>query len=300
MIDGPAKHATGGGRASSSAAAAAVDRRSSGHRSASFAATNGSRGGGNASGGGGADGGGSHRQPVRTSAGGLKEEGPDAQPQLRQQEDSRAASSRRPTATPPLPTSRMSHSPRFQAGPLRALSPLALFGRIVGSRLPSRSKSSTPRHGQNDRRRSSSISLAGQHDRREEEGTRHNREAMAGAVVGTSSDLSSRKDDTKSKDAGDHYVRDGVEFSHDVASAATAWLASFERRFMPCLVAEAGATATAKGAGVEGARRAAAASTAASNPAGLAGSRGRAEGPEGTKDGVLPAAIARVLHEVNE
>lgn len=310
-ISAPAKQATGGGRASPSAAA--VDRRSRGDRSANPAATNGSRDD-NASGGGCAGGGGSHARAVRNSARGSREEGPDAHTQIWRQ-DSRAASPHGTTETPLSPTSMVSDSPRrqggFVRGPLSALSPLSLLSRIGRSRSRSRSRPPSPRNGQNDTCQSSAnIKPAGRNGRRDKEEPGNTRE-VAGGVVGiirstgrlftldegrgASSRTPAGIGNTRSNGEGDtlaehlqtdDHARDGAEFSHDVASAATEWLASFEPRFMPCLVAEAGARAN--GAGREGAwRTAVAASTMA------------ASGPE-TKDGMLPAAISRVLHEVSE
>lgn len=306
VISGPAKQATGGGRASSSVAT--VDGRSRGDRSANLAPENGRRDV-NPSGGGCTDGGGdSHGRANRTWPGGSKGERSDAQPQLRQQ-DSEAASPRRTTRTPPSPASITSDSPRQPGGPLRALSPLALFGRIERSRSQSpRWRSPTSRNDQTNKHQGINIKTAGQQGRRETAETGRNREvAPGGVVVGTSrsTDASppgggSGSNETPRIDynggalteliqADDDHLRDGAEFSHDVASAATAWLASFEQRFMPCLVAEAGARA--REAGVEGARKAAV-------DGNLAGSSCRAQGPE-AKDGMLPQAISRVLHEVN-
>lgn len=264
----------------------------------------------------------SHGRAIRTSANGIKEEAQDAQLQLHLQ-GSRAASPVGKTTTPPSPTLIISDSPRPPGGPLRALSPLALLDRIERSRSRSRSrpKSSASNHDRNDKRQSVDTGRTGRRGKGE---TGDNSEGVVHVVVKTSrsrgaltpdggSDGQSGgrqapmgKDDTKSNDKGctptehvhsDGHSRDGTEFSHDVASSATAWLASFEQRFMPCFVAEVGARA--KGAGVDGSRRAAAVSTTAASPGDCAGSNGRVGGPE-TKDGVLPAAISRVLHEVRE
>eukprot|EP00903_Cladosiphon_okamuranus_P005625 g5593.t1 len=306
VISGPAKQATGGGRASSSAAT--VEGRARGDTSANLAPANDRRdvsasqvGCTEGDGGGGGD---SHDRVVLTGQGGSKGEGTDVQPQLRQQ-DSGAASPRRTTQMPPSPASIMSDSPRHRGGPLRALSPLALLGRIERSPSPSpspRSSSPTPGDAQTAKHQSINIRPAGQVGRRETQETGLNREVATGDVfVGTSRSMSALPpgggsiDNMKGDDKGgaltehfqgdDKHLQDGPEFSHDVALAATAWLASFERRFMPCLVAEA--EALAKRAGVEGARKEAATST---------GSSRRAQGSE-AKDGMLPPAISRVLHE---
>lgn len=105
-----------------------------------------------------------------------------------------------------------------------------------------------------------------------------------------------KNDDTSTEQLRiDDDFRDGKEFSHDVALMATAWLASFEQRFMPCLVADARAAAAAA------ATATAKATTIEEVGAGVfSGSRCGSGGPE-IKDGMfLPAAISRVLHEVRK
>lgn len=112
------------------------------------------------------------------------------------------------------------------------------------------------------------------------------------AEVGEHDTKSSTTDDTSTQHLQSNgCLRHQSGWSHDVASIATDWLASFEERFMPCLVTEARAEV---GVNMSRVGKAVPTSTASAG----VGSNLRARSPD-TEDGsLLPPAITRVLHEV--
>ncbi|CAN0116633.1 unnamed protein product [Ectocarpus sp. 12 AP-2014] len=315
VVPGPTRQATGGGRASSPVVAV-EEPRTKQDRSTNFAPANESCNGGG------------YRSPVPGLVGGREEARPHDQLrlQLQLQHQRPSAAGRETTATPHLPFSPVTDSPRPPGGPLRALSPLALLERLERSNVH-RSQSPT-RKSQRKQDGHSTTSTAQKEQPAGETKQDHVTDAITGAQKSTGApSLSSGRgyggegdrhsttavwedkipvaarnagnDSNVKGDTSHEYPRpdghsqDGVDFSHDVASVATDWLASFEQRFMPCLMAEVRTVVDV--AGTEGARSA----TASGTLAGVVASSGRrADGLSSTNYGMLlPAPIARVLHE---
>ncbi|CAN0434714.1 unnamed protein product [Ectocarpus sp. 8 AP-2014] len=319
VVSGPASQATGGGRASSPVVAV-EEPRTEHDRSTNFAPANESCNGGGS------------RSPVAGLVGGREEARPhdqlQLQLQLQLQHQRPSAAGRETTATPHLPFSPVADSPRPPGGPLRALSPLSLLERLERSHVQYRSQSPT-RKSHRKQEGHSTTSTAQKEPPAGATKQDHVTDAITGAQKSTGApSLSSGRcgyggegdrlsttavsddkipaaarnagnDSNVKGDTSHEYLRpgghsqDGVEFSHDVASVATDWLASFEQRFMPCLMAEVRAVVD-----VAGAERAGSA-TASGTLAGVVASSGRrADGSSSTNYGMLlPAPIARVLHE---
>ncbi|CAN0481920.1 unnamed protein product, partial [Ectocarpus sp. 12 AP-2014] len=313
VVSGPARQATGGGRASSPVVAV-EEPRTEQDRSTNFAPANESCNGGG------------YRSPVPGLVGGREKARPHDQLQLQLQHQRPSAAGRETTATPHLPFSPVADSPRPPGGPLRALSPLALLERLERSHVH-RSQSPT-RKSQRKQEGHSTTSTAQKEQpaggtkldhvtdaitRAQKstgapslssgrgyggEGDRHSTTAVSKDKILVAARNAGNDSNVKG-DTSHEYLRpgghsqDGVEFSHDVASVATDWLASFEQRFMPCLMAEVRTVVDV--AGTEGARSATASGTLAGV---VASSDRRADGLSSTNYGMLlPAPIARVLHE---
>ncbi|CAN0433447.1 unnamed protein product [Ectocarpus sp. 8 AP-2014] len=317
VVSGPASQATGGGRASPPVVAV-EETRTEHDRSTNFAPANESCNGGGS------------RSPVAGLVGSREEARPhdQLQLQLQLQHQRPSAAGRETTATPHLSFSSVADSPRPPGGPLRALSPLSLLERLERSHVQNRSQSPT-RKSHRKQEGHSTTSTAQKEQPAGATKQDHVTDAITGAQKSTGApSLSSGRcgyggegdrlsttavsddkipaaarnagnDSNVKGDTSHEYLRpgghsqDGVEFSHDVASVATDWLASFEQRFMPCLMAEVRAVVDV--AGAEGAGSA----TASGTLAGVVASSGRrADGSLSTNYGMLlPSPIARVLHE---
>lgn len=318
VVSGPARQATGGGRASSPVVAV-EEPRTEHDRSTNFAPANESCNGSGS------------RSPVAGLVGGREEARPhdQLQLQLQLQHQRPSAAGRETAATPHLPFSPVADSPRPPGGPLRALSPLALLERLERSHVH---RSQSPTRKSQRRQEGHSTTPTAQKEQPAGatkpdhvtgaitgaqkstgapslssgrgyagEGDRHSTTAVSEDKIPVAARNAGNDNNVKG-DTSHEYLRpgghsqEGVEFSHDVASVATDWLASFEQRFMPCLMAEVRTVVDV--AGAEGAGSA----TASGTLAGVVASSGRRpDGSSSTNYGMLlPAPIARVLHEVSE